>query len=615
MSPALTRFRLPLLVIGGILLWLGSVHSPVAPATGLDASWQQVLGYAREQRFALGRDIVFTYGPWGWLTTAYCHPSQYWPRLAWELILNGTLACGWVFVSMHLSWWRSVALLAFGLFLLPFFTDTTYVALVVGVLIWLGTQRGHHPITVTVLGSCLGFLAMQKFTLFVMTGAGAGGICLCLWLRRERRPAIILTIAWFAGLIGSWLMAGQSLKSFAPFLQNSFAVASAYQEAMSFQEKIWIFWLGISCALLTAALILSVAARSKGTWLARAALAATCFGLGYLVWKHGFVRADGHVLGFFYCTLIAALLVPRLLVISLPLAVVSLAGIYWAIPALVKNAPAYAWLHVCEGAATVFHPVAQHESFLTRTMAARKAADLPVARSLIGNASVDVLGYEQSIALLNQFNYRPRPIFQGYQACSPALAALNAAYFASPAAPEFVLARMESIDQRLPALDDARLLPLLLTHYRVAGEDNGLLVLQRKNLPVLTGPEEGRTINARLKEPIFVPPSATPLWMTIKVDASMPGRLRAFFYKPAEMRIRVVLDSGETKDFRFNPSAASGGFLITPFLPDTETLKKWFSTRIMSQIRSVTITPARRCTWFFKQEIEVRFSPLPIPAQ
>lgn len=610
MSGSVLCFRIPLLIAGGVLLWLGSLSWPVPPAPGLDASWQQVLGYAREQRLALGSDIVFTYGPWGWLSTLFCHPSQYWPRFVWELIFKGALAAGWMFAASRIPWWRGLAAWLFGLLLLPFFSDTPYFLLIAGPLLWLGFSPRHRPAAAIAIGAWLGFLAMQKFTLFVMTGAGIGGLAACLWFRYERRTALLLPVSWTVALLTAWLAAGQAAADLPLFLQRSFAVASAYQEAMFFNESSAIFWIGLATAGLAATSVFCISMRSPGPCLARFTLGATCLGLGFLAWKHGFVRADGHVLGFFYCTLAAAILFPLTLFTRLPLALVSLTGIVLAVPTLVHNAHGYAWLHLREGFAGLAYPVQQHENFVRRTTEARHAAALPTTRTTIGSASMDVFGHEQSAALLNELNFRPRPVFQGYQTCSPPLAELNAAWFASPAAPDFVLARMESIDGRLPALDDARLMPLLLTHYRFVCDDASFLVLRRETQPVQPTLEPTLTLSTQLKELLTVPASVTPLWMTVDIRPSLAGRLRAFFYKPAEMLIHLVLESGETREFRFNPTAAAGGFLLTPFLPNTEALKNWLVTRTASPVRAVSITPARHRSWFFQSEMKVSFAPL-----
>ena len=60
---------------------------------------------------------------------------------------------------------------------------------------------------------------------------------------------------------------------------------------------------------------------------------------------------------------------------------------------------------------------------------------LPQIKRTIGQSTVDVFGYGQSLAIANDLNYTPRPIFQGYSAYTPALVKANADFYRSAGAP------------------------------------------------------------------------------------------------------------------------------------------------------------------------------------
>src|SRR4030095_15021986 len=52
-----------------------------------DPSWQMALHEAFVHRLQHGRQIVFTYGPWGFILTRMYHPGTYrWMLLAWAII-------------------------------------------------------------------------------------------------------------------------------------------------------------------------------------------------------------------------------------------------------------------------------------------------------------------------------------------------------------------------------------------------------------------------------------------------------------------------------------------------------------------------------------------------
>ena len=48
------------------------------------------------------------------------------------------------------------------------------------------------------------------------------------------------------------------------------------------------------------------------------------------------------------------------------------------------------------------------------------------AKDVIGNESVDVMNYLLLAAVVNEMNYQPRPVIQGFVAYTPALQSLNA---------------------------------------------------------------------------------------------------------------------------------------------------------------------------------------------
>jgi hypothetical protein len=50
-----------------LLLGVAGMHPVLAPTVGLDPSWQLALSKAHGQYLDWGKDIIFTYGPLGYL--------------------------------------------------------------------------------------------------------------------------------------------------------------------------------------------------------------------------------------------------------------------------------------------------------------------------------------------------------------------------------------------------------------------------------------------------------------------------------------------------------------------------------------------------------------------
>jgi hypothetical protein len=212
----------------------------------------------------------------------------------------------------------------------------------------------------------------------------------------------------------------------------------------------------------------------------------------------------------------------------------------------------------------------------------RVAARLPRIRESVGAAPIDVFGNQQAFAAHNGLNLQPRPVFQSYAAYSESSMRLNESYYLSGAAPEFVLFRLDPIDERFPPLEDARLLRLLLFRYDFAGGEGPFILLkarkrtaQRESLdnlaaPELTVLEEGTLRRCeRLNLARF---GSTNLWLELKPEPTLAGRLRQALYRPAEPDLVVWGDSAEPGPRRFQAPAPmlSAGFVASPLLLKTD---------------------------------------------
>src|SRR5205085_1685863 len=105
-------------------------------------------------------------------------------------------------------------------------------------------------------------------------------------------------------------------------------------------------------------------------------------------------------------------------------------------------------------AATALAPRALRRELEVKRERGRECWSLPRTRAVVGDAPVDLFSYSQGVLLLNDLNYRPRPIFQSYSAYTSYLAAVNAHHYRGGAAPEFVLLNLQPIDHRPATAED-----------------------------------------------------------------------------------------------------------------------------------------------------------------
>ncbi|MGY8719875.1 MAG: hypothetical protein ACKVI3_19075, partial [Verrucomicrobiia bacterium] len=243
-----------------------------------------------------------------------------------------------------------------------------------------------------------------------------------------------------------------------------------------------------------------------------------------------------------------------------------------------------------------------------------READLPKTRELIGDASVDVLGFEQAIALFNNFNYTPRPVFQSYSVYTPHLAELNAAFIISENAPEFLLLKLQTIDERPLLADDSHLMALFPHLYEFRLLEKDFYVFERRHeqpdLATLQ-PRLVRSADVALAEELPIEDLASAhLWLEIDLPFNLLGRARNSLYKPALVYLIVTDFEGKEERFRIPRPIALAGFQINPLVSDFESYLEIHGGESLRLIRSLRVEVAAEDQRWFKDRALISLSTL-----
>jgi hypothetical protein len=204
--------------------------------------------------------------------------------------------------------------------------------------------------------------------------------------------------------------------------------------------------------------------------------------------------------------------------------------------------------------------------------AKRREAQLPAVRKIVGQATVDVFGQHPIYALFNDLNYRPRPVFQSYVACSAPLMRLNEAFYLSAGAPDYVMFSLGPVDRRFPPLEDAMVLRHLLLNYKPVGAEDEFLLLKRESsgVPRLKLLREG---TVRPGERIKLGDSGNAdIWLEIELKPSWRGGLRQALYQAPAVRLAAWGEGAKPllARRRAPPAMLAGGFVASPLLMRNE---------------------------------------------
>jgi hypothetical protein len=598
---------------------------PVAPVdldTDADTSFSAAANDARSQGLHLGTDLVHTYGPLGYLIFIYFSPRIAALRMIVDLALGFTVAVGLCFVAWRTGRICRCLLLGLFIFITANVQPRTDLVIDIGSFCWglLCCLESGRRLTVSafIFTALAAFSALAKNSFLFMGGLSVALLGLLVAARGHPRLAFGMVIGFSLGVASGWLASGHSFANICTSLLNAISIVQGYNQAMGWDVLPLVIQGGCVVMVLALPMLLiraatAFGAEEKNYRTCRILLGAWLCCLLYLDWKHGFVRGDiWHVAYFFGFVPVLALSLESLpgrhtiarrwarglAAASCLTAVIVLQLQYFPSLSTSLLTPFYLF---ADHARNLFAPAGYVERMNRVIEANRRKAELPRLREKVGEGTVDVFGQLQIYALLNGFNYRPRPVFQSYAAYNARLMRLNEQFYLSGRAPEYVLFSLGPIDRRFPPLEDAMLLRDLMFNFELADAEGRFLLLKSRSRvpPRLTLLREG---SVGLGEPIDLKQFGDgTLWLEIDLKPSLFGRLRQFLYRPPTVRLAAWRERGGPLllQRRAPPVMLAAGFVASPLISRNEDLAKFYEgTQIpRPQAYSVEVLPGQEHFW------------------
>ena len=597
-------------------------------------SEKAVLSYAHDHDLQFGRDIVFSYGPLGFLTSRHFFPHAAGLRMMADVLLGFTVAAGVCLVAWRLTWfWRGLLIGVF-VFLTANIDPRADLLLYLGLLCWgllcvMETGR-RLALCLAVFSAVAAFGVLVKANFLFVGGLSAVAITAELILYGQSRAAFGLVaglVGWF--LLG-WVAAGQELAQMGAFFRNSLAVVQGYDQAVGFDGLAILTRRGVIVMVLAgAAAIIRVLGANAGCLEAvkkdrrparQVVLLIWLGGLIFLIWKHGFVRADLYHMGFFFG--FAPLLALALEIIpsapgraKLCARACALACCFVTVATLesysflgVKASLLQPFVAIIENTRALFGPNEYERQMREKLDSARQETCLPRERKIVGQSTVDVFGQEQFYAVFNGLNYHPRPVFQSYMAYNRTLARLNEDFYLSTLAPEFVLFELNPIDRKFPPLEDSQVLLHLLINYQLA-ESEGPFLLLRSNAtisPELTLLREGM---AKMGEHIFLNDyREADLWMELEPAPTWIGKAKQVLHKSQKLRLSIWRAPSEARLGKYGAPAPMlrTGFLASPLLLNTDQVRGFYLGQTSTRPAAYSLEADSGQEGYWRQQLRFR---------
>ena len=607
--------------------------SPYFPNKGLDPSWATVIEHSLLNQLTFGEDIIFTYGPLGFLATKQFQQNLYPIALLYWLLAAITIS------FLLFNYLRSgnylITTITYLLFILATSLNPNIQILILPLVLALLETNTFKPrpnyITSLLIILC-GIACLIKGTVIFLTLPIFIMLDIRDLVRKKYWPRRILLL--FGTIIAALFISGQPLSKMGTFFVSILEISKGYSSAMQAIGPLNQIIAFLGLAMILGLIMLIHITRKKINWDDSIAFLSILLFL-FLAFKQGFVRHDGHATTSGGAILIAASLLVMYLyakrtfkslkVISLIVTASSLAfclyiiNFYWHLypQKLLKDK-------------FISQPkiaLQQTKGFVFKNkLNALKKRRLDTISSIAEEhplphleGSVDIFPWDQAIVLANSLNYNPRPIFQSYSVYTPTLIKKNIQHLTSSKAADYLFFDIKTIDNRYPTLDDGALWPTIWRYYDPIDQASDFLILSRRSSPREVSIDEIAEGSSIIGQHIAVPESDKPVWVKVKMPISPLGKLRAFVFRQSMLKIEVTFDNGTKQLKRFVPTMTSEGFLLSPYIVEEKEFaalllslntKEGFSRRVVQ----ARVLGSKLAKFSFKEKIywefnEVNISP------
>lgn len=412
-----------------------------------------------------------------------------------------------------------------------------------------------------------------------------------------------------------------SSPSLIDYLKNCLEFSGAFSSAMSTVGPNWELGLAVSELVIMAWLVILLAKEGN------IGLALALTFVGYLAFKHGFVRHDLHSLSFFRSVPIIVWLcndkikVGRVKKISyLGFAyVLIVASIY--INAYLNSLMPLQQIHFNKAANQLSHlfNLKGLQTQLNATVEADLAqVKLPEnVRSLVGNKQIDIVPSEFSLAKANNLNWKPRFTFQSFSALTTLLDNRNLQSL-SNSPREYIFYNFASIDGRHPFFDEPATFFYILCNYKLSPDVpelinlpglQNLMLLERRSTSICSGGAEIQqtSISWNATHTLSLPESdGSILRAAVNIEYTIFGKIYKALFRTPPVWLNITDGENNNYAYRIIPENSENGVIISHLPKDEVEAFYLFQGYLPTPVKKLRFSTSNY--WIFKPKIELLIS-------
>ena len=593
--------------------------------SNLDPSWRYGLHLFHLNDFVFGRDLIFTYGPLGYLM--YPLPIGNDMRVAVVLLgiiyLFMLLGTGYVLFSKRFASLGNrvynvtvSAFLLYAAFWVGYFNpDYWFTYLVLFILSAAFWQKRGMALF---LSACV----IVVLSLFIKFNTGLMNLsCIILfllcsfwWKRPGRFQMLLIAVVGIPfAFCAAYLCYDFSLQDLFTYVYGSLNLSSAYAYNMSAPMEAasyGIYLLVLFCAVFAGLYRLTRRDAANGVY------ALLFLGAVFVSIRHGIIRGDHiFILGtamFFYASIYVFFMKTDLS---------ELFSFRWqtAGVSLLLAAVFVIWPQVCVHKATGQFSSPLRNSIQHMQGALNVPADLSGMdhrniflserfKAEMGSATMTVYPWDISqVHLEDSYHYIPIPVFP-INSGTPYLDQYNADFFASDKAPSYIVLNLDVVDGQYPLLNCPALWESLLEHYVIQDFDGHSFLLKRAEAICFQEMNQDRFVADR-DGSITLPADLSAgehVEMRLDAELNVLGKLAKLFYKIPAVYMEAELDNGDHIRKRVFLDVWKNRVLIDTIPNDHAVFMQIFQGESAVRVKAIRFSgPGLK---YYKKNIEVELS-------
>ncbi|MBS1779359.1 MAG: hypothetical protein JST70_08530 [Bacteroidetes bacterium] len=582
---------------------------------GLDVSWEMTLNYALSKNWVWGKDIIYTYGPLGFLGTRAGFGISKWAFLAFDVFFVANMFCmfrDFLRASTN-KWLATVILFAFTIVMESSHrTDISWVITLFS-FYWMYNsykEAKYGYFLLACINITLGF--------YLKLNAGLVGIIFLLGhlvnlyvfkkTDVKKIGVVLLSLTCMLGF-GAYALH----VSLAGYLKGAIEIIKGYNSIMFIDQDVYSVQennVALLFYIMLGFIVVYIIALAKERKFSEIYYSLLVFAYMFLLGKQARLRNDFiHYFEFFSY-----------------IPVVFLMGNFLHL--FRKNQkPILAFILVFTMLSLIYTSERPKRS-INEAISRRYSLDSSWFRlkhysdvyflknkdkrfipthvlSRIGKHSVDIFPWDSEYLIENGLNYQPRPVFQSFSAYTDHLEQINYKKYLNKA-PDYIIYDYESIDDRYPYNDDLLVNFFICKNYSFVDSftSNGRwrAVLERKPFAQpLKIVEQGAQLY-KINEDI---PVEKAKMIKMQFGLNNVGKLQSFLYREPVLNLKMTRANGYSVTYRVSREMLKAGIMVDRWVNGSEDYVKYLTDRdLLDAFKSVRVVADSD---FYKPDIKVEY--------